>query len=273
MKRTFYIFILLGLGLMLTSCMEKEAPKIEGMVYIPAGEFVMGSDESDEEALGKEFGLRKERYYEDEMPKRKVQSTGYYIDRYELTNSKYKKYMEATGAKAPPNWEKGQIPKDKEEHPVTYVTWFEAHDYCKWVGKRLPTEQEWERAARGDNGNKYSWGNDYDETKANLNSGEVKRVGSYVDDKSPHGVYDMAGNVMEWVDDWYDAYPDNPSFNKDYGGDKHKVLRGGLGGMSGHYVINKIYARGANRNYYIPGGAGDDGGFRCAKSYKNGGGK
>ncbi len=273
MKRTFYIFMLLGLGLMLVSCKEKETPKIDGMVNIPAGEFVMGSDDSDEEALGKEFGLRKERYYEDEMPKRKVQSPGYYIDRYELTNSKYKKYMEATGAKAPPNWENGRIPKDKEEHPVTYVTWFEARDYCKWAGKRLPTEQEWERAARGDNGNKYSWGNEYDETKANLNSGEVKRVGSYVDDKSPYGVYDMAGNVMEWVDDWYDAYPGNSASNKDYGGNKHKVLRGGLGGMSGHYVINKIYARGANRNYYIPGGAGEDGGFRCAKSYKDGGGK
>jgi len=270
MKRTLCVFMLLGLGLILTACVEKETPKVDGMVYISAGEFVMGSDDSDEEALGKEFGLRKERYYEDEMPKRKVKSPGYYIDRYELTNSKYKEYMEATGTKAPPNWENGQIPRGKEEHPVTYVTWFEARDYCKWAGKRLPTEQEWERAARGDNGNKYPWGNDYDEAKANLNSGEVKRVGSYVDDKSPHGVYDMAGNVMEWVNDWYDAYPGNSNSNKDYGGDKHKVLRGGLGGMSGHYIINKIYARGANRNYYIPGGAGEDGGFRCAKSYDGG---
>ncbi len=271
MKRSFYIFMLIGFGLLLSSCTEKEIPKIDGMVFIPAGEFIMGSDESDEEALGKEFGLRKERYYEDEMPKHKVQSAAYYIDLYELTSSQYKKYMDATGASAPPSWKGGKIAKDKEEHPVTYVTWFEAHDYCKWAGKRLPTEREWERAARGDNGNTYTWGNEYDETKANLNSGEVKRVGSYVDDKSPHGVYDMAGNVMEWVDDWYDAYPDNPSSNKDYGGDKHKVLRGGLGGMSGHYIINKIYARGANRNYYIPGGAGDDGGFRCAKSYGSGG--
>jgi formylglycine-generating enzyme required for sulfatase activity len=188
-----------------------------------------------------------------------------------VTNSKYKKYLKTTDAKAPANWNKGAISKGKEEHPVTYVTWQEARSYCVWEGRRLPSEQEWERAARGDNGNKYSWGNEYDETKANLNSGEVKAVGSYVDDRSPHGVYDMAGNVMEWVDDWYDAYPGSTSTNKDYGGDKHKVLRGGMGGMSGHYIINKIYARGANRNYYIPGGAGDDGGFRCAKGTGSGG--
>ncbi len=265
MKRIADVFFFMVAAAVLLSCSKDRAPRIEGMVYIPPGEFIMGSEEVDTEGLGKEFGLRKERYYEDETPMRRVFLEGYYIDTYEVTNAQYKKYLDETGYTPPPTWENGTFPDGEADHPVTYVTWYEAHAYCKWAGKRLPTEAEWEKAARGPDGNIYPWGNEYDEKKANLNTGEVKPVGSYPTDRSPYGVYDMAGNVMEWVEDWYEPYPGNTSKNKDFGR-KYKVLRGGLGGMSGHYIMNKIFARGANRNYYLPDGAGDDGGFRCARS-------
>ena len=251
--------------LSLLSCSREKAPEIPGMVYIPSGKFMMGSEEVDTEALGKEFGLRKGRYYEDEAPKRKVFLKGFYMDIYEVTNRQYKEFVEKTGYPPPQTWENGAYPEGEGDYPAANVTWHDANNYCGWVNKRLPTEEEWEKAARGPKGNIYPWGNEYDPKKANLETEKTAAVGSYQTDRSYYGVYDMGGNVMEWVDSWYERYPGNNLDNKDYG-KQYKVLRGGVGGQSGHYVINKIYARGSNRNYYLPEGAGRDGGFRCAKS-------
>ena len=108
------------------------------------------------------------------------------------------------------------------------------------------------------------WGNEYDEKKANLGTGETAPVGTFKEDKSPYGVYDMAGNVMEWVDAWYLPYERSEAENKDFG-EQYRVLRGGSSAV-GHYMMNKIFSRGPNRHYYLPGGAGNDGGFRCASS-------
>ena len=127
-------------------------------------------------------------------------------------------------------------------------------------------EAEWEKAAHGPEGYAYPWGNDYDESKTNVRGGKTMAVGSIETDKSGYGVYDMAGNVMEWVEDWYKSYPGYPGNsknNKDFG-EKVKVLRGASGSTSGHYNIAVMFARASSRQKYLPDGADKDGGFRCA---------
>jgi formylglycine-generating enzyme required for sulfatase activity len=159
--------------------------------------------------------------------------------------------------------------KDFDRLPMTGVTWFNAYDYCGWAGKRLPTEAEWEKAARGTDGREYPWGNNWDVKRMNAgNEGAweygVAPVGSYREGVSPYGVYDLAGNVMEWVQDWYDIYP-NGNYKSDDYGVKYKVARGGGWGGVGHYVLSQFY-RAAYRLNLKPESAYSDIGFRCARN-------
>ena len=182
------------------------------MVYVPAGEFVMGSPEGQGDA--------------DEHPQRRVYLAAYWIDKLPVTVAEYRKFTRATGRKMPlaPEW------GWKDDHPVVNVTWEEAAAYAAWSGKRLPTEAEWEKAARGTDGRVYPWGNVWDPGKCSNahNSRTTQPVGSYPAGASPYGALDMAGNVWQWCADWYGPYQ-STSIRRPTGpiSGRHRALRGG----------------------------------------------
>jgi formylglycine-generating enzyme required for sulfatase activity len=220
------------------------------MVFVPAGQFIMGSDASDPEADP------------DEKPQHTLQLDAYWIDRTEVTNAMYRRCVEAGGCTAPMHSSHYSITK-YADHPIGGVTWFQAGEYCIWAGRRLPTEAEWEKAARGTDGRLYPWGNDAPDDKLlNFagNMGDTSAVGSYPVGASPYGALDMAGNVWEWVADGYDAnyYAHSPTTNPPGGNSANqRVVRGGEWGADARAV------RSANRFWAFPG-RNDTDGFRCA---------
>ncbi|MCP9463471.1 MAG: formylglycine-generating enzyme family protein [Nitrospira sp.] len=269
------------------------APIDEGdTVLIPAGEFFMGSTDD---------GIS----FDDERPQRKVFVGSFRIHRYEVTNARYKKFVDATGHPPPHHhkseltlWNHGVPPAGSEEHPVVNVSWEDAVAYCRWLGMRLPTEAEWEKAARGTDGRRYPWGNDWDHRLANSASywadrtvefqngaewkafwvtgegariarerglnGEVLTlpVGSFPEGISPYGLFDMAGNVSEWVQDWYEPFsylhaplsdPQGPD------GRLLKVVRGGS------WLKPARNLRTSDRDYGFPADRATGIGFRCAQ--------
>jgi len=195
------------------------------MVVVPAGPFLMGNPEGQ----GRQ----------DEWPQRSVHVDGFAIDSVEVTNARYLTFVEATGHRHPPNpYGDGVLMSAAgiENMPVVQVNWHDAADYCQWAGKRLPTEAEWEKAARGTDGRVYPWGNEPSSpTRVNYerewDDGKALRaVGTTPEGRSPYGVHDMAGNAREWTQDWYapDYYKRAPDRNP-VGPEKGvlKVIRGG----------------------------------------------
>ncbi len=250
----------------LTLQTKQTAPTITGMVYIPAGEFVMGSNDVDASGKSEEFGFN-EPWYLNEHPQHTVFLDAFYIDKNEVTNGNYKSFLLLTGQYNTEQindiLKKFNLAESKE--PLRNVNWHDASSFCKIIGKRLPTEAEWEKAARGPDGLEFPWGNEWKPDYLNAGGEEidVMPVGSYEKGKSPYGVYDMAGNLMEWVEDWYQAYPGADYKSPRYG-KQRKVARGGSWGGIGHYVIPH-YFRTAYRYNYPADKAFNDIGFRCAK--------
>ncbi len=243
-------------------------PGPQGMVYIPEGEFIMGTDKVDVEAMGLRFGSAP--YYMNEKPQRRVWLKGYYIDKYEVTNRAYQEFVDAMKGRvrvAPLGyWKNGVYPEGEGDYPVHSVHWYAAQAYCRWRGKRLPTEAEWEKAARGIDGREYPWGNEYSRDRANnqSNFGGPIAVGKYENGKSPYGLYDMAGNVAEWVEDWYKPYPGGEGYKDPKYGEQYKVVRGGGWGGMGHYNLPLYYST-SHREKGKPTEGYRDVGFRCAK--------
>ncbi|MBN1452060.1 MAG: formylglycine-generating enzyme family protein [Anaerolineales bacterium] len=200
-----------------------EAPKVElieaprqafepQMVRIPAGKFLMGSTSEQAEQVIKAGA---DPYWvEDEQPQRDVELSEYSIGKYPITNREYQVFIKDAGHKPPQDWDDGQYPAEKGDHPVIYVSWEDADTYCRWLSRktnkvyRLPTEAEWEKAARGTDGRVWPWGNEFDVNKANTkesNIGTTTSVGQLSPQgDSYYGCADMIGNVWEWCNDkWF----------------------------------------------------------------------
>lgn len=238
------------------------------MVHIPAGEFIMGSDDVASGGTGDKFTrFTHKPLFVDEHPQRKVFLPAFYLDKYEVTNADYKKFVDEIKLETfPEHWIKGTFPPGKANHPVIYTNWYDAIFYCSSIGKRLPTEKEWEKGARGTEGRKFTWGNEFDEDKGNfgLKRRDTAAVGSFPDDLSPFGTYDTAGNVKEWTSDWYQAYPGSDYQNADFG-KKFRVVRGYSYIKFGHY-FSKYFVYTTHRFKADPRYATADVGFRCALS-------
>jgi len=229
------------------------------MITIPAGAFLMGNPEGEGRA--------------DEWPQRSVFLDAFEIDQVEVTNERYMQFVKATGHRTPPNpYGTGPLRSITgiEHLPVVQMTWYDAKAYCGWAKKRLPTEAEWEKAARGTDGRLYPWGNDPPTAKrANFDreweeEKTLHPVGSLPSGDSPYGVKDMAGNAREWVADWYDAeyYAQAPARNPQ-GPDKKGVVRSIRGG-SWHSPASDLTTAARGRGGFALQTHGT--GFRCARS-------
>ncbi len=224
---------------------------LRDMVEVPGGPFILGSNAR----------------HSDEGPMQEWSLPTFYVDKYEVTNNDYHRFIKSVGYKPPAHWGGHQPKTAIGNHPVTYVNWYDARDYCAWRGKRMPTEFEWEKAARGDEGLKFPWGDMFDASLGNSPQsgiGHTTPVGSFPNGASPYGALDMAGNVWEWTDSWYRPYPGNARSNPNYG-TSYRIVRGGSWFDCEFYKCG-ISAPTFNRGFFIPNTSNDTFGFRCAWS-------
>jgi gamma-glutamyl hercynylcysteine S-oxide synthase len=242
--------------------------ELDSTVLIPAGKFLMGTDLKNTDAAA--------------HPQHSVYLRAYRIDKYLVTNAQYARFIAATGHRPPSDWKNGKIQQGTLLYPVTLVNWYDAAAYAKWAGKRLPTEAEWEKAARGTDGRRWPWGNEMDPARLNTyyNVGSATNVTAYANGVSPYGVFDMAGNVDEWVEDDFVPYKGTDAPADVFQGKvaqvldaedramkiadmvpvnrQYKVLRGGS--WKGDPFSTASY----HRDYSWPNYASDFYGFRCA---------
>jgi|GEM_PF-2958643 len=226
--------------------------KSQTMVPVKKGAFVRGSRAEDQRARP------------EEQPQSQVFLDAYVIDQAPVTAADYQLFLDATGTRADPQWHKFNDPKNAPLKPAVYINWPEAQAYAHWAGKRLPTEAEWEKAARGSDGRDYPWGDEAPNRKRACFDCQLPcEVGAHPFGSSPWGVHEMAGNVFEWVQDWFDpTYYENAPTHNPQGPDAgtKKVLRGGS------FAHGEFALRCASRGRYEPEERRANHGFRCAWS-------
>jgi formylglycine-generating enzyme required for sulfatase activity len=252
-------------------------PAHDEMVKIPAGTFLMGSDKKVDRNA-----------YQPEFPQRRVYLDSYEIDKYEVTTVQFLKFVLATDRKPLIDWqyEGGNFQETMANHPVMHVSWFDADAYCRWAGKRLPTSAEWEKAARGEDGRIYPWGNEpAGLSRANFGrtglSGPVRdrperlllyppiiSVDKYDNGVSPYGVFQLAGNVAEWTADWYDPHYYKTAPDRNPKGPEKGTQRAFRGGG---WIDSTPSVRPAQRNGTDPNTKMNWLGFRCARDAKDAG--
>ena len=252
-------------------------PAHDEMVKIPAGTFLMGSDKKVDRNA-----------YQPEFPQRRVYLDAYEIDKYEVTTVQFLKFVLATERKPLIDWqyEGGNFQETMANHPVMHVSWFDADAYCRWAGKRLPTSAEWEKAARGEDGRIYPWGNEpAGLSRANFGrtglSGPVRdrperlllyppiiSVDKYDNAVSPYGVFQLAGNVAEWTADWYDPHYYKTAPDRNPKGPEKGTQRAFRGGG---WIDSTPSVRPAQRNGTDPNTKMNWLGFRCARDAKDAG--
>ncbi len=251
---------------------KEQWDELGSTILIPAGKFQMGTNLQNADAAS--------------HPMHSVYLKAYRIDKYPVTNAQYARFIAATGHRPPSDWKNGKVQQGELLHPVTMVNWYDATAYAKWAGKRLPTESEWEKAARGTDGRRWPWGDKMDPARLNTyyNVGSSTKVTTYANGVSPYGVYDMAGNVDEWVENDFRPYKGTDAAADVFQGKvarvlspedramnlsdmvpvnrQYKVLRGGS--WKGDPFSTATY----HRDYSWANYASDFYGFRCASDVK-----
>lgn len=272
-----YSFLLFGL-LFLAACgaqAETRDNPVDGktLVRVPAGEFTMGVTPEQEQALVKEnssaAGL-----FDMEKPSHLVNVADFWIDRDLVTNIQYKKFLDANPDYPIPTTDIEQMmawswdpdtrafPKDRDTYPVVLVSWYDANAYCEWAGMRLPTEAEWEKAARGTDGRLYPWGNSWDDSKSaagRRGATEAAPVGRFPAGASPFTVNDMVGNVWQWTSSAFRPYPYNAADGReDPSLLEERVVRGSM------FAFGPTISRTNVRSQLKPDEKATSVGFRCA---------
>lgn len=243
--------------------------ELASMVTVAAGPFTAGTDRQGTDPQNR--------------PAHRVDLSAYRIDKYPVSVGWYARFVASTDRRPPLDWKEGRVPSGRLTHPVTLVNWHDAQAFCAWMGKRLPTEMEWEKAARGADARRWPWGNQMDPERLNTyySVGSTTAVDHYRDGASPYGAFDLAGNVSEWTADDFKPYPgsDAPSEvftvkvpvartaeDRNKGvvdlelveDIRYKVLRGGS------WKSDPFSTASYHRNYSLPHTASDFYGFRCA---------
>lgn len=236
-KHTSLLFLLVVMLMCAgqTHAQDKSQPvPPAGMVYVPAGEFIMGSEVGDH----------------DERPQHLATTGAFFIDKYETSIGEFLRF------------DPGFQPSKGNKDNAVIVKWDQANKYCQWAGKRLPTEKEWEKAARGTDGRLFPWGNTFNESFVVWDY-QDSRGGSIAKPASPYGCFDMAGSVWEWTADWYKPYPGNNRPMEEYG-EQYKVMRGGSNFNNWSFFItsHRYYLHPVETSRYPVG-------FRCVKDASN----